>query len=80
MSSYENKLRTFKLEKMWDEDDYAKNIVLMSKFANEKYQYYQSIWIEYDDLAFLVALVVGSWTVIFNLATNFSDTKIQGGE
>lgn len=76
MTSFEQKLLTFKSEKMWDEDDYASNIVKMSKFANEKYQHYQSIWIEYDDLAFLVALVVGSWTVIFNLATNFSGTKI----
>ena len=65
---------------MWDDQDYASNIVKMAGFANEKYRHYQSIWIEYDDVAFLVALVVGAWTVIFSLATNFSGTKDRGGE
>lgn len=45
----------------------------MSNFANEKFRYYQSIWIEYDDLAFLVALVVGVWTLLFNVSTNFTN-------
>ena len=52
----------------------------MSNFANEKFKYYQSIWIEYDDLAFLVALFVGTWTLLFNVSTNFTDIDPKGGE
>ena len=65
---------------MWDNQDYIQSIVKMSNFANEKFRYYQSIWIEYDDLAFLVALVVGVWTLLFNVSTNFTDVAAQGGE
>lgn len=64
---------------MFDEADYINSMVKMAKFANEKYRHYQSIWIEYDDLAFLVALVVGSWAVVFNVATNFGFNQVPSG-
>ena len=57
---------------MYDEEHYVVTMVRMAQFANEKYKYYQQIWIEYDEIAFLVAILVGLWTVLFNLAINFS--------
>jgi hypothetical protein len=80
MDSFSTKLRAFKDEDMWDNQDYIQSIVKMSNFANEKFRYYQSIWIEYDDLAFLVALVVGVWTLLFNVSTNFTNVAAKGGE
>lgn len=45
----------------------------MAQFANQKYSRYQQIWVQYDNLAFLVAIALGWWTVLFCLATQFGE-------
>lgn len=45
----------------------------MADFANQKYHRYQQIWVEYDNLAFLVAIALGLWAVLFCIATQFGE-------
>lgn len=56
---------------MLNEQDHAMSIVQMTQYANEKYQYYQKIWVEYDDAAFIVAIIIGAWSIVFNIVNNF---------
>jgi hypothetical protein len=43
----------------------------MSNYANSKYEHYQRIWVEYDHMAFYLAMLVGVWSIIFHIVTNF---------
>lgn len=80
IASFEQMLTKFEEQEKKNLKDHVNQLVEMSKFANQKFKYYQSIWIEYDDVAFIVALCVGTWTLVFNLAVNFSGLQIKGGE
>lgn len=71
IDTFESDLNQFSSDQMFEEEHLVDTIVRMAKFANEKYRYYQQIWIEYDEIAFIVAIAVGSWTVLFNVAINF---------
>lgn len=44
----------------------------MAEFANMKAEQSHKIWVEMNDGAFVIAMSIGAWTLIFNLAINFS--------
>jgi len=44
----------------------------MANFANLKSQQSHKIWVELNDSAFVIAMLIGIWTLIFNCATNCS--------
>lgn len=50
---------------MFNQQDYALLAVEMSQFLNEKYDEYQRIWIEYDEVAFILGIIVGLWGCLF---------------
>lgn len=72
-------MQRFKHENEWDEEDYVLGIVRIHQFANEKFAYYQSIWVEFDENAFIVAIAIGFWNLLFCFAVNYTGI-IKGGE
>jgi hypothetical protein len=74
-----NRMQRFKHENEWDEEDYVLGIVKMAHYANEKFIYYQSVWIEFDENAFVFAIAIGAWNLIFTFAVYYSGV-IKGGE
>lgn len=72
-------MQRFKYENDWDEEDFVLGIEKMVRFANEKFAHYQSIWIEYDENAFVVAIAIGFWNLLFCFAVNYIG-EIKGGE
>jgi uncharacterized RDD family membrane protein YckC len=51
----------------------------MAHFANMKAEQSHKIWVEMNDGAFMIAMSIGAWTLIFNLAINFSGRNSTEG-
>lgn len=56
---------------MFKEIDYVRSIVEMASYSNQKFSHYQKIWVEYDNIAFVIAIFVGMWSICFHIVTNF---------
>jgi hypothetical protein len=51
----------------------------MAHFANMKAEKSHKIWVEMNDGAFVIAMTIAVWTMIFNLAVNFSGIESTEG-
>ena len=44
----------------------------MSEFANEKYDRFQKIWTEFDDVSFYSGIALALWLIAFHSMTSFN--------
>lgn len=48
---------------------------LMSEFANKKYEYFRTIWTQYDDLSFWMGMLMSLWLLLFHQFTMFGRSE-----
>ena len=58
-----NEFKEFKASKLSD-DAIINHIDDMSKFANEKFIKYQTIWVKFDELSLVFAIITGISVVV----------------
>ena len=66
-----NTFKSFSVATATDEE-IVEQMTDMAHFANIQAEKSHKIWVEMNDGAFVIAMTIGVWTMIFNLAINFS--------
>ena len=69
-----NKFKRFPLESATDEE-IVEQMTEMAHFANMRAEQGHKIWVEMDDNAFVIAMAIGLWTLIFSQTIHLSAVR-----
>ena len=50
----------------------------MNIFANEKYKHFQTIWTQFDDIAFIFGMAIGLWLFVFHVMVSIAPAQTHG--